>query len=60
MQCVDVMMRAAPPRASQKRQKRAFCRLQLEQANLNGHMVPKIGEMSAIAIMELNDGNDSK
>jgi hypothetical protein len=54
------MIRVALPWASQKRQTRALHRLQLEQANLNGHAVLEIGETSAAAIMELSDGSDSK
>jgi hypothetical protein len=60
MQRVDDMMCVALPRASQRRQTRALRRLYLEQANLNGHAVPEIGEMSAVAIMELSDGSDNE
>jgi hypothetical protein len=45
------MMRAALPRASQRRQTRALRCLQLEQENLNGYVVPEIREMLVVAIM---------
>jgi hypothetical protein len=54
------MMRAALPRASQRRQTRGLHRLQLEQANLNGHVVPEIGETSRAVIMELSDGSENE
>jgi hypothetical protein len=59
MQRVDAIMRAAPPRASQRRAMKALRCLELKHANLNVAVVHEIVETSTVVIMELSNGSNS-